>query len=454
MKWFNGWLQHLWQREGVSRRAFLGGAGAMLALPLLESVTPSAVWAQATSEAPKRLLFYYVPNGIHMPLWTPAQEGNRWDLTTILEPLAPIKSKLSILSGLANEPARPEGAGDHAAGTGGFLTATHVTKTEGTDIYNGVSVDQLAAPVLGEGSRFPSLQLGVDGGGSVGNCDSGYSCAYVRNISWAGPRTPLAKTTNPQVVFDRLFAGSDQGLTAQERAKRQRYKASVLDYALEDVQALTRQASPRDAVKLDEYLTGVRELERRIDAANASPQCEVPDKPPSDPEFQDHIKLMSDLMALAFQCDLTRVITFMLGNAASSRPYSFLGVDQAHHELSHHQDQQSNFDKLTVIDRWEVAQLAYLLEKMSSIREVNGKSVLDNSLVFFSSEISDGNSHSHYNLPVILAGSQGGLIRPGRHIRYPNDEPIANLFLAMLASVGVEQPSFGDNSTRPLPDLT
>ncbi len=437
----------------LTRRAFLGGAGALLTLPLLESITPRFAAAQGTPGEPaRRMLAYYVPNGIHMPAWTPEAvgQGAAWSLSPILEPLSNVKNKLLLLSGIANEPARPDGAGDHAGGTGGFLTATHVNKTEGADIRSSISVDQIAAQALGTDTRFASLQLGIDGGGSVGNCDSGYSCAYVRNISWAGPQTPLAKTVNPRVVFDRLFAGFDSQVTAAERAKRQRYSKSILDYVLKDAQNLNPKLNTRDKIKLDEYMTGIRELEMRINATEDGPQCIAPDAPPPELGFQEHLTIMADLMVMAFQCDLTRVITFMLGNAGSTRSYNFLGIPDAHHEISHHQNSQTNFDKLQTINTFEVAQLAYLLDAMDRVEEENGSTLLDNSLVFFSSEISDGNRHNHDNLPVILAGSQRGQITTDRHVRYDNDEPIADLFLSMLSSVGVEQDSFGDNSTGQL----
>jgi hypothetical protein len=440
-------------RDGWTRRAFLGGAGAALALPFLESLAPRAAQAQA-AQAPQRLLVYYVPNGIHMPAWTPAQEGADWALSPILSPLAAVKDKLLVLSGLSNEPARPDGAGDHAAGTGAFLTATHVNKTEGEDIRNGVSMDQLAAAKLAEQTRFASLQLGIDGGGSVGNCDSGYSCAYVRNISWSGPQTPLAKLVNPRVVFDRLFAGLDQRLTQAERDKRARYRKSVLDLVMSDAQRLSPRLGQRDRAKLDEYMTSVREVELRIDAATGGLACQPPDAPPPALEYPEHVAIMTDLMVLALQCDLTRVITFMLGNAGSTRPYPFLGVNGAHHELSHHQNNPDNFEQLTRIATWEITQLAALLEKMDRVQEAQGRSLLDNSLVLFSSEISDGNSHSHDDLPVLLAGSQGGRLRTNRHLRYQRREPIADLFLSILDGYGVSLDTFGDNGAGPLHSLT
>jgi len=437
-------------RAGLSRRTFLGGAGAMLALPLLDAMAPSVAFAEPT--APTRLLAYYVPCGIHMPAWTPTAVGPGFELSPILSSLEPVKDDLLVLTGLSNAPARPDGPGDHAAGTGSFLTCTHVVKTEGADIRNNISMDQVAANAIGQHTRFSSLQLGVDGGGSVGGCDSGYSCAYARNISWAGPTSPLPKVVNPQVVFDRLFAGFDPRASAEDRARRKRFKSSVLDYVLGDAQRLSLRLGRTDQRKLDEYITSVRDLEVKIQTTDDSDTCDLIDRPPTDIEFPDHVRYMSDIMVLAMQCDLTRVISFMLGNAGSQRSYSFIGVSGAHHEISHHQRMQENYDKLQAIDTWEVAQLAYLLQRMKEVNEGDG-TLLDNSVVFFSSEIEDGNTHSHFNMPVLLAGGGRGAFNTGRHVVYDDDEPIADLFISMLDAVGVPVDTFGDTGTGKLANL-
>ena len=373
---------------GLSRRRFLGGAGTLVALPFLESLLPRR--AQA-APLPKRLLFFYVPCGIHMANWTPQQAGDDWPLTPILSPLAAVKSEVLLMTGLANKPGRPEGAGDHAGGTSAFLTCTHVKKSE-TEIVCGVSVDQLAAKSLSTGTRFASLQLGIEGGSSVGGCDSGYSCAYTRNISWAGPSNPLQKTTSPQAAFDILFAGSDATASQADQDRRRRYRKSVLDHVLGQAQGLAPKLGTTDRRKLDEYMTGVREVEGRLDSLQA--QCVAGGRPALEVTYPDQVRLMNDIMVLALQCDLTRVITFMLNNAATGRSYDFIGVSGAHHEISHHQGLQENFDKLTQIDTWEVQQFAYLLGKMASVKE-GAATMLDNSLVFFSSEIEDGNAHRH-----------------------------------------------------------
>lgn len=432
----------------LTRRAFLGGAGALVALPFLESLAPKLAHAQM--DPARRLLVFYVPNGIHMPAWTPTGTGTNWELTRILQPLAGLESKLNVITGLANEPAHPDGPGDHAAGTAAFLTAVHVNKTEGSDILNGPSMDQVAAAAQAEFTRFPSLQLGIDGGGSVGNCDSGYSCAYARNISWAGPQTPLPKTVNPKVVFDRLFAGFDSQITEAERARRKAYERSVLDTVLEDANALHGKLGTGDRHKVDEYLTGIRELEVRLESSQDGPTCNVPSRPPRRLAYQDHVKVMSDLMVLALQCDLTHVITFMLGNAASTRAYPFLGVSGAHHEISHHQNKEENFEALTVIDTWEIEQLGYLLRAMDAVQDGPQSTLLDNSLVMFSSEIEDGNRHGHTNLPVLLAGGQGGRVPTGRHLVYENQEPIADLFISIMDTMDARVDTFGDDGTGKL----
>jgi len=434
----------------LSRRTFLQGAGTALALPFLEAMLPRRAHAQM--EVPKRLLAFYVPNGIVMNEWTPSATGADYALTRILAPLAPHKDELLVLSGISNLPARPDGPGDHASGTGAFLTAAHPFKTEGSNIRNGISMDQVLANAIGDATRFPSLQLGSEGGSSTGGCDSGYSCAYARNISWAGPSTPLAKEVNPQAVFDRLFAGDDPGATMAAQRKRQLYKQSVLDFVKEDARALKTKLGKTDRGKLEEYETGVRELEQRLQTPLPAPTCTPGARPGAGGDYRDAVRAMCDLMVLAFQCDRTRVITYMLGNAGSNRVYRHLGISEGHHQISHHQGLAENLSRLVSIDIWELEQLAYLLGRMKAVVEPNG-TLLDNSLVFFSSEIEDGNAHRHTNLPIILAGRAGG-IRPGRHVRYSGGPPIANLFISMLGALGVPTTSFGLDGTAALGQLT
>lgn len=429
----------------TSRRQFLRGSGAVLALPFLESLLPRS--ARAIDRAPQRLLFYYVPNGIHMPAWTPSTEGADFELPAILKPLEPLRRELLMISGLRNLPARPDGAGDHAGGTSAFLTCAHAFKSE-TEIKLGVSVDQLAAAKLGQGTRFASLPLGMEGGASVGSCDSGYSCAYSQNISWIGAKTPLAKIVGPQLLFDLLFQDSSQSAGVAE--KRLRNRRSVLDFVLRDAESLKGRLGRSDRDKLDEYLHSVREVEQRLQTLGMS--CDSPLPPTDDVRIAEQLKAESDLMVLAMRCDLTRVMTFMLGNGGSNRPYNFLpGVSGAHHELSHHRNQASIQAQLQIINTWEIEQLGYLLDKLASTKDRDGSSLLASTLVFFSSECADGNSHAHTDLPVLLAGRLGGAIRPGRHLR--REEPIANLYTSILNAVGVANSKFGDDGTGALPGL-
>nr|AYM54100.1 TAT pathway signal sequence domain-containing protein [Byssovorax cruenta] len=453
------------KRSNVSRRAFLGGAAVVLGLPALESLMPRQAFAEP-KELRRRIIAFYVPNGVHMPAWTLAGQGTEFALSPILAPIERMRKKILVLSGLDNLPARPEGPGDHAAGTAGFLTCRHVVKTEGAGIKNGISMDQVAAQHLGQFTRIPSLQLGTSGGSSAGDCDSGYSCAYARNISWASETQPLPKAVNPQVVWDILFGGFDPKASAEEQARRLAYGTSVIDYALDESSSLMTRLGTTDKRKLDEYLTGVRELEKKIQKSASGPMCTPMERPPSNLPYPEHVKLMLDLTAMAIQCDSTRVVSFMLGNALSGQTYPFLELGDGqplsggHHEISHHQGLKVNFDKLTVIDRWEVEQFVYLLEKLDAIDEGDGVTALDTSAVFFSSELEDGNAHSHTNLPVLIGGSLGGKLTTGRHVAYKdgsktgNSTPIANLFISMLQGVGVDINTFGDDGTGPLPDLT
>jgi hypothetical protein len=438
------------QRRTVSRRLFLGGAGAMVALPFLESAVPRG--ARAASTPPQRFLGYFVPNGIRMEHFTPNTQGADYDLPRILEPLASVKKYVSVITGLANRPAYPDGLGDHAAGTASFLTCAHAFKTDGENIQNGLSLDQALAHELGGHTALRSLELGIDGGSSAGGCDSGYSCAYARNICWTAPSTPLPKLTDPRAVFDRLFAGFDPGATQAEAARRAARGKSVLDYVLGEATALAQKLGKTDKIKLDEYAHGVRELELRIQGAVDAVVCEVGAAPAGDLDYPEHVQIMSDLMVLAFQCDLTRFTTFMLGNAVSNRSYSFIGVPGEHHEISHHQDNPDNLEKLSKIDTWEVTQFAYLLDKMAKVQEGEG-TLLDHACVFFSSDIEDGNTHAHTNMPILLAGSAGGRFKPGQHIVYDEERSVGSLFVSILQAFGLEQSSFGD-AQGPLPGLS
>ncbi|NBD10242.1 MULTISPECIES: DUF1552 domain-containing protein [Corallococcus] len=434
----------------LSRRTVLRGMGTLLALPLLDVMRPRV--ARAAAPAPRRFVTFYTPCGIHMPKWTPEAEGAGWGLTPTLASLAPVKNDVLVLSGLNNLPGKPDGDGHHAAATAAFLSCRKAYKTEGTNIRTGISMDQVLANSVGKATRFPSLELGIDQGKGIGNCDSGYACPYANNIAWAGPATPVPKETKPRAAFDRLFADFDPGATQAELAKRKAYGLSIIDTVRSDAKALEGKLGTTDRRKLDEYFTGVRELELRVNAMDGiGPQCGAVAAPADTVDVREKTKAMLDLIVLAFQCDLTRTCTFMLGNARSERVYSFLGLSGEHHAYSHHQRAQANYDALAKIDKWEVEQFSYLLQRMKGVLEEGG-TLLDHSVAYFSSEIADGNMHEHKNLPILLAGRAGGAISPGRHVRYPG-VPLANLYASLLTMLGVPTTTFGDDGTGPLTGL-
>lgn len=447
--------------ERLSRRAFLRGLGTVIALPALESLLPANEAKDAPGEskaAPKRMVFVFMPNGAHMPGWTPTAEGSDYKLPWILEPLKPFKKDLLVLSGLAHATGRagPDGAGDHARALATFLTGVRAKKTFGKDIRAGVSVDQIAAQHVGKQTRLASLELGCEIGRSSGNCDSGYSCAYSNNLSWRTPTTPVPADINPRSVFDRLFfnigAAGDEA-----RAQRDLFQKSVLDFALEDARQLKAKLGITDRRKVDEYLSSVRDLERRVHRSDNDPETDVGDSQLARPkgipnDFGEHVRLMADLIAVALHGDITRTCTLMLGRAGSNRSYPFIGVSDGHHWLSHHGGDAEKQAKIRQINRFLVEQFAYLLGKLKSIQE-GDRSLLDNCMIVYGSGIADGNAHNHDNLPILLAGRDGGTIDPGRHIRYTDHEPLMNLYLAMLRRAGIKIDSVGD-SKRPLPGLT
>jgi len=430
-----------------SRRSFLRSAGVTLALPFLGSLRPRRAMAQAVAP-PSRLLVIYTPNGMNMADWTPATTGKDYVLTPILKPLSTIKEDVLVLTGIDNRPAETDDFGQHAPATAAFLTCHNVAKSQ--KIKNAISMDQVAANAIGGATRFASLQLGTHGGSNAGGCDGGYSCAYTRNISWANATTPMPKMIRPRAVFDLMFAGTDPNATVAERERRRVYDRSVLDAVLADASSLESKLGTSDRQKLDQYMTGVRELEMRLDEPAAT--CSIIERPGDDPNFPTKVRLMLDLMALAVECDLTRVVTFMMGNSISGQSFPFAGVPEAHHAVSHHRRQAANLAKLTKIDRWEVKQFVYLVEKLKLIQDDETSTALDNSLVYFSSEIADGNTHTNRNLPILLAG-RAGSVRPGRHVRY-SGAPLANLYISMLKHIGVSVSSFGDNGTGYIGKLT
>ncbi|MBI3694514.1 MAG: DUF1552 domain-containing protein [Acidobacteria bacterium] len=435
-------------RKHLPRRTFLKGFGATIALPLLDAMTPAFGATRLAGKAPSRMAFVYVPNGIIMQGWTPQAEGAGFDLPAILEPVAAYRDDLIVFSGLTHNGGRAlgDGPGDHARAAASFLTGIHPRKTAGADIHAGVSVDQVAAQKIGSATRFASLELGIEDGRQVGNCDSGYSCAYSNNLSWRSESTPNPPEINPRAVFERLFGNADEDPAT--RAKRERYNKSILDFVSEDTQKLKGTLGPTDRRKLDEYLVAVREIEKRIEAAErdslAAPAMGKPSGIPVD--FTEHVHLMFDLMAVAFQADLTRVMTFMMAREGSTRTYREIGISDGHHPLTHHRNQEDMVEKVRKINRFHVEQFAYFLGKLKSIPDGDG-TLLDHSMVTYGSGLADGNRHTHHDLPVLLAGRLEGF-RPGRHLRYPKETPMANLYLAMLDRMGVQTEKLGDSNGK------
>jgi hypothetical protein len=445
------------QLHRLERRTFLRGLGTALALPFMESALPRSLWAAGTSSVtpPLRLAFLFIPNGAHMPAWTPEAEGADFALPATLEPLANVRSKIAVLSGLAHDTgfAHGDGAGDHARSAATFLTGVHPVKTDGKGIRAGISVDQIAAEQIGRQTKFTSLELGCEEGRLAGSCDSGYSCAYSHNISWRSPTTPAGKEVNPRQLFDRLFGGPDAAAQTQSRAKRDLERKSILDLVQQDASRLRRQLGKDDARKLDEYLHGVREIEQRIE--NPDEELFVGERParphgiPKD--YEKHARLMGDLLALALASDLTRVASWMLANEGSDKTYAALDIADGHHSLSHHMGDAEKQAKIAKINRYHVQQLAYFLERLETIAEGEG-TLLDNTMIVYGGGLGDGNAHNHDDLPVLLAGGAAGAFQLGRHLRYPKGTPLMNLYLTMLHTAGVDVDAVGD-STGPLDNL-
>ena len=440
----------------ISRRTALKGFGTAVALPFLESLAVAApATSAAAAGAPKRLAFIYVPNGVNMPEWTPKAEGKLKELTGTLKPLDPFKEHVNVLSGLACDKARAngDGPGDHARAMSSFLTGRQARKTHGADIKVGVSADQHIATVIGDKTRFPSLELGIERGGSTGNCDSGYSCAYSHNLSWRGESTPNSKEVDPKAVFDRLFNGTDPKELAEARARRELYNKSVLDFVMEDAKGLNATLGSGDQKKLDEYLTSVREVEQQIQKAQAASKTPAPKPNMAAPtgipkEVQDHIRLMCDLTVLAFQTDLTRVVTLPFANEGSNRSYKNVEVPEGHHDLSHHGGDAKKLEKIAKINAFHMEQFAYLVGKMKAVKEPNGTSLLDSVMLVYGSGNGDGNRHNHDELPILLVGKGGGTVESGRHVVYPKrtDTPLTNLFLALFERMGAPAKAFGDST--------
>jgi hypothetical protein len=443
-------------KKCIPRRTVLRGMGAALALPLLDGMVPALAALRNTAAAPiRRFGVVYVPNGIIMDKWTPAETGAAFELSPILQPLAPFRDRVLVLSGLDNRPAEPnpgENSGPHARGPSTFLTGVHLKQTEGADIEAGTSLDQMVAREFGQHTQLASLELGVDASDVVGACDSGYSCAYLNTIVWRTPTTPLPMEHNPRAVFERLFGGTDS-TDPRARQARIRQDRSLLDEVTRDVADLRRGLGARDRAKLTEYLEAVRDVERRIQKAEEQSTKDLPavDQPAGIPAtFEEHAKLMFDLQVLAYQCDLTRVITFMI-RESTERAYPEIGIRDGHHTLTHHGGDPEKLAKVVKINTYHVSTFAYYLEKLRATPDGDG-TLLDNVMIMYGAGLSDGNRHNAFNLPILLAGGGTGHIKGGRHVRF-GETPLANLHLTVLDKMGIPAERVGD-STGELHELT
>jgi hypothetical protein len=435
----------------LPRRTFLQGLGTAIALPMLDAMVPAFAHSRNPDlKAPVRMAFVYVPNGIMMNDWTPKAFGTAFEFTRILKPLEALRADILVLSNLDSHTgnALGDGPGDHARAGASFLTGVHCRKTAGADIRGGVSVDQIAAAKLAGATRFSSLELGCEDSRTVGDCDSGYSCAYTNSLSWRTPQTPMPPEVNPRAAFERLFGTEDLSLDPQTRARRARYRKSILDMAADDTRNLVKTLGPADRRKMDEYLFSVREIERRIESAEKDPHQVSPaiDKPAGIPfEFPEYVKLMCDLQVLAFQSDLTRVSTLVLGREGSNRTYPEIGISDPHHPLTHHRNNPDWIEKVTRINILHTELFAYLLSKLKSTTDGDGN-LLDHSMLVYGSGLSDGNRHSHEALPVVLAGRGRGSLKPGSHLACSAGTPITNLYLSLLDRMGVREETIGDST--------
>lgn len=435
------------KRFTLTRRNWLRTAGVCLGLPWFESLRLQSSLAAEKPAAPCRLAYLYVPNGVNVSQWQVRGSREEYELSPTLAPLAGLRSELTVISGLNHENATPgpDGGGDHSRATAVYLTGVRPKKTGGSDIRNGVSIDQVTAQQIGRFTRLPSLELSTDGARTAGRCDSGYSCAYQFNLSWASPTRPIPAEQNPRAVFERLFGGPEAGEGSAEA--RQTLRKSVLDFVLDDARSLAGSLNAADRDKFDQYLTSLRDVEQRIERAEKVP---VPlpefDRPSGIPEtYEAHIRVMFDLIAMAFQTDATRMVTFTLASDGSNRAFPEIGVPEAHHQLSHHRGNSATLEKIARIDRYYVEQFAWFLQRLRAIPEGDG-TLLDNSMVLYGGCISEGNQHLHSNLPMLLAGRGGGALQPGKWLQAPDPTPMCNLHLALVQRLGVKLNRFGDST--------
>ncbi|MEO5917563.1 MAG: DUF1552 domain-containing protein [Luteolibacter sp.] len=449
--------------SNTNRRAFLRGVGACIALPALEAFLPGRAMAAAVAAsgkiattatgAPLRMAFLYFPNGAIQNQWTPTGSGRDFAFGNTLAPLQPLRHRVQVLSGLehVNAEAGPDGAGDHARANGTFLTGVRVKKTAGSDIRAGVSVDQIAANQIGGLTRFSSLELSTDPHRKSGGCDSGYSCAYESNLAWRSATSPLSPESNPRMVFERLFGAGVPGQRGASLVQRRTQQRSILDFVMDDAKSVEKQLTHRDKAKMDEYLTGLREIEQRIVTAESfkdipDPAIQTPDGIPT--AYDDYIRLMFQMMALAFETDATRISSMILAHDGSNRSFPEIEIAEGHHSLSHHRDDPDMIQKVAQIDRFYAERFAEFLTMLESKHDADGQTILHNSMIVYGCGNSDGNRHTHANLPVVLAGNGGGALNPGQYFQ-TQTTPMCNLYLNMLDNMGVPAlERFGDSTGR------
>lgn len=437
-------------RKALNRRTFLRGTGAAVSLPFLDSMVPALATAATSPEKPVRMAFVYVPNGIDMRNWNPDYEGKLQQLPRILKPLEPFKEDFNLIGNLTHNAGRAllDGAGDHGRCCAAYLTGMQPRKTM-VDIKAGVSFDQIVANQVGTKTRFKSLEVGMEDARQAGDCDSGYSCAYTNNLAWRSETQALPPILNPRALFERLF-GMDAELTPEARQRRNMYRKSVLDLVSTDAKKLGMDLGPTDKRKLDEYLSSIREIEMQIsraekDNAQIDPGMEKPYGIPAD--FAEHFKLMTNMITVAFQADLTRVVTFLVTHEGTSRAYREIGIPDGHHPLTHHRNQEALMEKVAQINTYHVTQFGGWLEKLKSTKE-GDSNLLNNSMIVYGAGLSDGNRHLHEDLPTLMAGRGGDFFKTGRRIVYRRETPMCNLFLTMMDRMGVHTENFGDANGR------
>ena len=436
-------------KMGLPRRTFLRGVGATIALPLLDAMRP-AMTALAKTPPVKRLGFVYTPNGATMSAWTPTAEGPALtELSPTLAPLSAVRDQVVVPTGLSQKQAESlgDGNGEHSRGQTVWLSGVHPKRTEGADVQAGITVDQIAAQVLGKDTPLLSIEMALEQNYLVGNCDNGYSCVYWNTISWRTPTTPLPMEVNPRIVFERLFG---DGGSRERRLGQMKEDQSILDSVHDAVVSLQNRLGANDRTKVAEYLDSMREIERRIQVAEHQSRdsvIDLPDRPVGVPDnYDEHAKLMFDLAAVAFQADITRVFTLLLGREQTNRPYPFIGVPEAHHSISHHQNDPVKLAKCAKVNTYHISLLARFAEKLRSVPDGDG-TLLDHSMVLQGSGLSNSDQHSHIDLPLVLVGGGAGSLKGGRHLRFPKDTPMNNLHLALLEKVGVDVDKFGDSTS-------